>query len=294
MEDLLRREFNVARACRELGRFNRTLRLAAADFVVARQFPPYAPLRPGEARQALDLLDFLWNTRLAFDRGALKALSAAYERNRQAYVNRFAALRRLRPEESPPEVYAIGKEALATLLSTGGRVKKHYSFATKVFHWHAREHLPIVDSRARRAINALQRSCGLRRDIVLSSTGEMGRRTYVEEYGRWLAFYSQIMGALTRADRERLLAADRESLPPAFTLENSLLRVLDKVFWYRGGRPPQPASGGRGPHGARGRERSFWAQMPSMRASSLSPQSNAADAGRDAAFAEVVQGTGPS
>jgi hypothetical protein len=241
VDDLLRRQFNVQRACRDLATANRSPRFAAADFVVAKQFPPYAPLRPGEARQALELLDFLWNTRLAFDRGALDALSAAYERNRHVYVKRFAALRPLRLEESPREVHTIAAALLRTLLGIRGKVKQHYSFATKVFHWHAREHLPIVDSRARRAINALQRSCGLRRGIVLSSTAEMGGRTYVEEYGRWIAFYSQLLGALTRDDRKRLLIADRDSLPPAFTLENSVLRVLDKVFWYRGGRPSAPA-----------------------------------------------------
>ena len=59
----------------------------------------------------------------------------------------------------------------------------------------------------------------------------------VQNYGRWISFYSDLIGALAPAERKRLLAADQESPWPQFRRTNSLLRVLDKVFYWRG-KPP--------------------------------------------------------
>ena len=233
----LRRRFDVPRACEELRALNRTSLFAAADYTVARQFDPYRVLPPDEVLSAFMLLDRTWATRLGLDHGAVEELASRYAASRNRYQACFRRLRRASIEERPDLVHETATLLLETLLDPagGGPVKQHYSFASKVFHWHAREHLPIVDSRARHAINALQRECGVRQGRVLASTAEMPGETYAQEYHRWVAFYSQLLRMLGPADRQQLLAADRESLPSRFRIENTLVRVLDKVFYYRGG-----------------------------------------------------------
>ena len=236
--DDFRQHFDVPRACEELRSLNRASLFAAADFVVDRQFDAYQALPVDEVQSAFMLLDRTWATRLAFDQGALDVLTSAYVGNRDLYDQCFRDLREVSLEKHPERVYEIASKLLQTLLSPDGDhvVNQHYSFASKVFHWHAPQHLPIVDSRARMSINALQRQCSVRQGRVLASTAEMRGGTYIQEYHRWVAFYSQLLRALSARDRQQLLAADRASLPSRFRLENTLLRVLDKVFYYRGGR----------------------------------------------------------
>ncbi len=235
----LRRCFDVSRACEELCSLNQASLFAAADFMVARQFDSYRALPADEVTSAFMLLDRTWATRLGLDPGAVETLASRYVANRARYNECFRGLQKTSIEERPDLVHETAAVLLETLLDPagGGTVKQHYSFASKVFHWHAREHLPIVDSRARQAINGLQRQCGVRRGQVLASTAEMQGETYIQEYHRWVAFYSRLLRALRPEDRQLLLEADRESLPSRFRMENTLLRVLDKVFYYRGGQP---------------------------------------------------------
>jgi hypothetical protein len=234
----LRVHFNVNQACEEIRHLNDVL-FAANDFLVAREFTPYEVIPPGEAARAVLIVDGLWATQLFRDRGALERMRERYERSLEDYRPVLQRLRGISLADNPCEVYREARILLQTLLEPtepGGR--QHYSFASKLFHWHAPEHLPIVDSRARRAINILQKGSGQKRGIVFSSTFD---ETYVEEYGRWIRFYSQLIRSLTPDDCQRLVTTDCESLPIQFRRTNSLLRVLDKVFYYRGGQANETA-----------------------------------------------------
>jgi len=237
MEDRLRSEFDVDRACAELGYLNGQAVFAASDFLVAREFVPYEPLPPGKAVCAMLILDGLWATQLFREPGGLERMLQLYGQHATSCGDALRRLHQFTLEDHPERVSEVAAELLGTLLVPAEGGRQHYSFAAKFFHWHAPQHLPIVDSRARRAINMLQKACSQHRGVVLASTAEMWGETYVEEYGRWIAFYSSLIRALTKVDRERLLATDRESLPPDFSITNSLLRVLDKVFWHRGSPP---------------------------------------------------------
>jgi hypothetical protein len=59
MEDRLRSEFDVDRACAELGYLNGQAVFAASDFLVARGFEPYEILASGRTMCAMLTLDRL-------------------------------------------------------------------------------------------------------------------------------------------------------------------------------------------------------------------------------------------
>ena len=165
-----------------------------------------------------------------------------YEQNRSDYGG---CLDRLRPlsletEEDRDAIFKIASDMLRTLLGASGRL--NYSFATKLFHWHAPDHLPIVDSRAGKAIDDLRRKCGTDRERLKPDFSDANDASKIERrlsnYRLWIDFYSDLIRALKRRGDDRLLLdADRESLKslaPEFYMENTLLRVLDKVFWHGG------------------------------------------------------------
>jgi len=235
MSGRLRNEFDVVRACGEIRELNGNALFAASDFIVAKQFTPYEVMPYGAAAGGIVIIDGLWATQLFRERGGPERMLRLYEENASLCREELGRLRKLRLTDQPDGVHQVAKGILGTLLDPEQPGRKHYSFATKLFHWHAPEHLPIVDARARKAINMLQKACGKRQGVVLADTAEMGGESYLDEYGRWVHFYSELLNELTPGDQEQLLAADRESLPRHFFVENPLLRVLDKVFYHRGG-----------------------------------------------------------
>lgn len=129
---------------------------------------------------------------------------------------------------------------------------QHYSFATKFLHWATQQRLPIMDSRARRSVSRFQAAHNVHREERVRSSRP---DDYIGDYERWILFYSDLIASLTEADREALLAADSSSLPaPGNPRPNSLLRVLDKVFYVWGAAagsevpdhsPPSAPGGGR-------------------------------------------------
>jgi len=237
MDNALRERFDVGEACTQIRSFNQDLMLAATDFLTAQHFKPYEVLSEEDAAAAILTIDGLWSTQLFREPRGRERMFRLYREKAGACARYLQQLGQISLQESPGDVYRIARPLLAVLLPPDEAGRKNYSFATKFFHWHAPEHLPIVDSRTRRAINALQRECKQREGIVLSDTAEMGGRSYIEEYRRWMDFYSALLKALKPEDRERLLAAERDSLPAQFRIQNSLLRILDKVFYFRGAPP---------------------------------------------------------
>lgn len=73
------------------------------------------------------------------------------------------------------------------------------------------------------------------RPRVRSDAAAIKGLTYVQEYERWVRFYSDLISTLSPADRGEFLRADRDSQAPAYRVSNSLLRVLDKAFYIQGG-----------------------------------------------------------
>jgi hypothetical protein len=237
MNDTLRSQFSVGKACEELWEVNKILSFAAADFLTAREFKPYEALPKGEAARGVVIIDGLWATQVFRDPGALEKIVEVCERKRQVYQESLQELGGLSIEKDPDKIkiWEIAKGMLEPLLSTEVSTKKQFlSFASKFLHWHAPEHLPIVDSHARAAIRRLQNDSGELPDGSLSPETPASVSGKISDYAQWIRFYGKLIRELTQEDRESLKSTDREFLPPQFRREYSLLRVLDKVFWYRG------------------------------------------------------------
>jgi hypothetical protein len=240
-DELLLQKFDVDRACADVQEFNNNKKLgyalAASDYLVAREFQPYAALTPDKALCAMLLIDGLWGTNVSrYDRGenALDALWKSYVKKSRLYQDCISRLQVLKLESDAGEVCKIAHRMLLPLLGEAETRRKHYSFVTKFLHWHAPDHLPITDSRARAAINDLQRKAGIRRGQVFASIVNLGPQERLDEYRRWVEFYGTLIRALPAEAAERLRKQDWESLTGAFQRKNSLLRILDKVFYMRG------------------------------------------------------------
>jgi hypothetical protein len=213
---------------------------AAADWLLHNAFPDLKrALDPETIEERVLLVDGLWRTQLFREKGAVERISENLSRCSPSLREQLGGLLPGGLESNPSQVVEVARAALPVILQqssdpTAGH-RENYSFATKFFHWCTRCHFPIMDGNARAQINALQRRHGARHP-VLKSTAEMGGLTYVGEYERWIHFYSDLVSGLSAADREGLLRVDHDSLPGRYRYKNSLLRILDKYFWWRGGR----------------------------------------------------------
>ena len=134
---------------------------------------------------------------------------------------------------APRTVIDAADKVLPIILEPGGGLRRNYSFATKFLHWVTRRHFPIVDSRARTAINGWPQGLLIPRQARVTS---MAINPYTSDYRRWVTFYSELMNGLTPEQQSALVSADLESQSAASgPVENSLLRVLDKYFYREGG-----------------------------------------------------------
>lgn len=185
------------------------------------------------------LLDGLWATRLFMESGSADRIVRSLQQHSSMIVEQLESLPVDALETTASLVVNAASKVLPTILSPAlavadQRYRQNYSFATKFFHWTTREHFPIVDSRARSFIYGFQLSCGMR-PCVRKNMTSMNGITYVTEYGRWIGFYSELIRSLGVADRTSLLDADFSTQPKSTAVKNSLLRVLDKVFYTLGG-----------------------------------------------------------
>jgi hypothetical protein len=137
-------------------------------------------------------------------------------------------------ENSPELIWGVASRIMPHILNHTPNCRENYSFATKFFHWSTRHHFPIVDSRARGAINAMQCEHEVRPCIWKSAVG-IPKGKYIEEYKRWIQFYSDLIRSISAEDRKRLIEADVSSQLSKSPTKNTLLRILDKVFYYKGG-----------------------------------------------------------
>jgi len=233
MNDALIGQFNVDRACKELERFNSSLSFVASDFLVANEFVEYEymVLPEPKAVRAIVMLDGLWAAGLSRQGGELERMIQLYKQkqNMEVCQDCLRRLQRLSLEKEADAVGEVAEEILDTLLNPGkpGQ-RRNYVFAMKLFHWHAPDHLPIIDSKAGKYINGLFR---LGHD---QSVWEDDKNKWRSATRNLIRFYSEIVRALA-PEKEQLKTTDWDSLPEGFRRHNSLLRILDKIFWLRGG-----------------------------------------------------------
>jgi len=210
----------------------------AADRLLDAHFKDFRwALAPENVAEGVVLLDSLWGTRLYAQKGVAEQIALTLAANSARAVHLLASLGPADLQERPERVYVVAEEILPFILKPGGgsgrEVSQNHSFASKFLHWCTRCHFPIVDRNARKTINAWQRELGVEDRVLSDNAAVKGR--YIWEYERWIRFYSDLITSLGPAERERLKRADRESQSPDHRVENSLLRILDKVFYYQGG-----------------------------------------------------------
>jgi len=235
MEQPLRDHFGVAAACEDIRRFNKSVTYPASDYLVGNAFAPYEALPRGQSLCGMILVNSLWNTSLRWHPDDCEVLSEEYEHHREElYQQTLERIRPLRLHEEPDRVWELGAAMLRPLLESDRVKTRHYSFATKFLHWHAPRHLPIMDSRTRKAIHSLQEEWGETEGLIRSDLANVPAESYVKEYRDWVRFYGRLLRCLTPDDRERLKATDADSLPKPFHRDDTLLRILDKVFYIRG------------------------------------------------------------
>jgi len=230
------RKFRMADAVKCIESFNRDYIYAATDSLTARHFRSYQVLPTDEAAYAVALIDGLWATGLRYVPGAGEIMLRLYEKHKDVCQRKLEELKAVRLADDPERVFDLASSMLEAFVGESVSGPKQYSFASKFFHWHAPQHLPIVDSNARRAIRALQEESSAYDNMIRKDTS-LARGTPIRDYWRWVLFYSDLIRELSERGQDRvLLEADRRSLAGEFRLENTLLRVLDKVFYVRGSR----------------------------------------------------------
>jgi len=178
------------------------------------------------------LINGLWATQLFREEGSIQKIISNINNNVNNIHSALVDLNTNDLKEDPKRVYEAVKNLFPIILESGKR--KNYSFTSKFFHWCTCKHFPIMDKRARKSINRFQRKHGVRKGRVLSDTSAMGKLTYVQEYERWINFYSNLLHSMSEEDCNSLREVDFETqrqTSPCFLCEHSILRILDKVFY---------------------------------------------------------------
>ena len=218
--------------------YNASSTLLTADSLLRQHFPTIsASLDHSTMAERVVLLDALWATRLFMESGSTERIIGSLITHAAEIERVLLALPSNALENDPHLVVAAAQRLLPVILhltaDDGSKPRQNYSFATKFFHWVTRHHFPIVDSKARKCISEIQ---------AYHNASNRVRKyppytdlSYLEEYPRWILFYSDLIAGLTLDVKERLLTADGESQPTSRRAQNSLLRILDKVFYIQGG-----------------------------------------------------------
>lgn len=232
-----RLSLDIGEAERALQRYNRDSVLTAADAVLDRAFAaPFDAADTQGIAERVVLIDALWQTQMVKERGALARVIRGIVENASMIQAELAALQPRDLLTDPTRVETAARRLLPAVLDAKGENgepgKRHYSFATKFLHWTMREHFPIVDFRARRAVNALQRRAG-----AANRVPSMLRCHPTDDYALWIRFYSALVRDMG-PEAERLQKFDREGSPARPARPSSLLRVLDKVFYVYGAPAP--------------------------------------------------------
>lgn len=231
-------KFNMDEAFDSIREFNSSELFLAGDYLLKKHFPDdFTGIGPNNLPVLIILLNGLWGTQLFRDPGVIETMASKLSEQWPTICKVLSGLGENTLAEEPVKVYDAATEIFPIILNKNLGHKQHYSFTTKFFHWCTRNHFPIVDSRARKSINGIQQNHGIKRGLVLKTTEEMGDLTYINEYKRWVDFYSDLLKSLSIAECDSLLAVDKESQENtngALAIKNTLLRVLDKIFYQNG------------------------------------------------------------
>lgn len=215
-------------------RFNQRIDLAAAEYMVAREFPPkLAPFTRLDVATRVVLLDGLWATQSFWESGAVEYIVNNLHTHAAGIHAELSSLAADDLEANWEKVDGVARTLLAYFFGRDPDRRQNYSLASKFYHWTTRSHLPIVDSRARRAVNEFQEAHGASRAVRIPRNMT---RPYAADYSRWVRFYHELIVGLDENARIRLIKADQETQISGFRVENSLLRMLDKVFFIKGER----------------------------------------------------------
>jgi len=238
-DDRLRTPYtlDVDEAVAAIRAMNASRAASAGDWLLHGAFPDLVTsLETNTLAERVILVDGLWGTNLAMERGAADRIIENLVLNKGRLLDLVARLTEDALESKPEEVWRITEQAMPVILEQSSERNSDYrenlSFATKFFHWCTRRHFPIVDKNARARINALQKSVGVR-PVIRAYPPDKGKR--LGEYRLWIEFYSDLIHGLGLDDRRRLEKGDYDSLPSRYRFSNSLLRILDKYFWWWGG-----------------------------------------------------------
>lgn len=220
--------------------FNGDEQTFAMEAIVYRHFRDTVNDRSLVAERVI-LLDKMWATQMYRRRGHIEKVIASLKRDEGRIIEDCRALPLDAIEQTPECITTIARSAIPIALGhakaddASTRPYAPYSFATKYLHWITGGHcFPIVDSYARAYVNRLQRQHGMT-PRVWAGQGE-----WPEDYPRWITFYSHLLRSLSPADREQLQRADYDSQPPAHRCANTLVRILDKAFYWLGGSAEGP------------------------------------------------------
>jgi len=231
-------KFNMAEAIDSIRKFNSSEPLLAGDYLLKEHFPDsFMEINPNNLPVVIVLLDGLWGTQLFRDHGVIETMLSNLRQQWPTICNVLGGLGENALAKEPKKVYEAATRIFPIILNKNLGHKQHYSFTTKFFHWCTRNHFPIVDSRARKSINGIQRNNGIKRGLVRKTTEEMGGLTYIDEYKRWVDFYSDLLNSLSSPECDNLLAIDtqsQENSNSALGIRNTLVRVLDKIFYQTG------------------------------------------------------------
>jgi len=229
-------QFDVDWGMQKLGDFNRNAFWVASDRMLRELFRE--PVR-GQAKALVQAVDALMHTRVPED--ARECLSEVITGTWEAIFALREEIEAQHLRDNPQGTWDRAAPILGRLLNIDG-IDRHYSFATKFLHWASCGRLPIVDSRARRSIRGQQqayRQAGhpWRDDTRLLREAGVDR---CEDYKKWVFFYSRLLQGLAEHEaglREQDLHTQLEAVQDGENLvlgDNTLLRVLDKIFWIAG------------------------------------------------------------
>lgn len=222
--------FPIEEAKGIIRKVNEDIAFLASDFMVYTQAKKLTnPLNEKDMTLQVLLIDGLWATQLFREEGVAQSIIGRINNDIKKIQKTISNLSKNDLSENPDKVYKAAEELFPIILKSGKR--QHYSFTSKFFHWCTRNHFPIVDSRARKNINRFQQGHELTHDLVRKNPTAM---PYLQEYRRWVYFYSDLLNSLSEKDNILLRKIDIETqrnTNAEFVCEHSILRILDKVFY---------------------------------------------------------------
>lgn len=216
---------------------NRSITFVARDYLLNRYF---GDLDWFDCKESVFLnvvlIDGLYATNLRNDPGAAEIIAKSLANNAKNIGKILSKLAVDDLRSNPKNISEAAKKLFPSILQPkGNNIKEHFVFATKFFHWCARNQFPIYDSRSSKRADGIQENSSSVPEGMSVGDKELEEEEWLDFYEVWIWFYDDLLRSLTKAQSEKLLKADFDSQNNIYRIENSLLRVLDKVLYHQGG-----------------------------------------------------------